>query len=847
MKKRMRRLISFTLALFLVLSLLPTSALAEETAEQTTTEKGMAYFASETEQVLGEGRIEGSVTRKPVYAEKDNGYYTDVEEAIALLRERMVDRRSVIEIPLRVSKTDAASVGGLQALIEVIFAMAAAHTGVEDQGDYLLWSVAKRGYNATYTETNSYYYLDIPYEFTYYTTLEQEVSVGRKLDSIFASFGFTEQSDDYTKIKTIYDYICANVTYDYANLENDAYTLKYTAYAALNNGTAVCQGYATLLYRMLLRAGVDCRVITGVDDNNEPHAWNIVALDGIYYNLDSTWDAANSEYQYFLKGATDFPDHFRDASYDSADFHIFYPMAALGYNDGEPQVVAQGTCGEGVNWVLMSDGILTVSGNGAMEDYTQGPDAPWAAWKDYIQGVEVKSGVTHVGTHSFNDYNSLLAVSIDGAKTIGNGAFYSCDNLLAADILEGTEEIGEGAFRTCINMVAVSMPASLKRIGDYAFATCNALDAVVLADIGAWCSVSIAYSANPFYNGAAIYLNEELVTDLVIPGTVKVVAPDVFTNAEFTTLVISEGVEEIGHGAFAAINMHRTTTDITLPTTLKKVGASAFADNQGDVHISDLAAWCNIEFANDSSNPLYGEKLYINGELVDNLVIPEGVTEIKAFAFVGGKFTSVTLPDSVLSVGKEAFSSCDNLERVQLGKGVKTLGDKVFSRCKSLQVLKIPASVETMGSWILDQNYANIKEVHFEGNAPSFEHSTFYASYPTVYYPAGNPTWTEEVRQNYGGEITWVAACTAHSFENGVCTNCGEKDPDFKPDGLLGDADGSGVVDYVDAMLVLQYHTGVITNEALALGQCDVDGSGAVDYVDAMRILQYHTGVISGF
>ena len=66
-------------------------------------------------------------------------------------------------------------------------------------------------------------------------------------------------------------------------------------------------------------------------------------------------------------------------------------------------------------------------------------------------------------------------------------------------------------------------------------------------------------------------------------------------------------------------------------------------------------------------------------------------------------------------------------------------------------------------------------------------------------------------------------------------------------EGLLGDADGSGVVDYVDAMLVLQYHTGVIGNDALALAQCDVDGSGAVDYVDAMLILQYHTGVISKF
>ena len=65
--------------------------------------------------------------------------------------------------------------------------------------------------------------------------------------------------------------------------------------------------------------------------------------------------------------------------------------------------------------------------------------------------------------------------------------------------------------------------------------------------------------------------------------------------------------------------------------------------------------------------------------------------------------------------------------------------------------------------------------------------------------------------------------------------------------GLLGDADDSGVVDYVDAMIVLQYHTGIVSGDALDLSCCDVDGSGAVDYVDAMMILQYHTGVIDKF
>lgn len=842
MKKKMRRLICFTLALFLVLSLLPTSALAEETADQTTTEKGIAYFASETEQVLGEGRIEGSVTRKPVYAEKDNGYYTDVEEAIALLRERMVDRRSVIEIPLRVSKADAASVGGLQALIEVIFAMAAAHTGVEDQGDYLLWSVAKRGYNATYTETNSYYYLDIPYEFTYYTTLEQEVSVGRKLDSIFTSFGFTEQTDDYTKIKTIYDYICANVTYDYANLENDAYTLKYTAYAALNNGTAVCQGYATLLYRMLLRAGIDCRVITGVDDTNEGHAWNIVALDGRYYNMDSTWDAGYDEYEYFLRGTTDFPDHFRDATYDSADFHALYPMAALGYAGGEAQVVAQGTCGEGVNWVLMSDGILTVSGTGAMKEYWPRdgvPTTPWANYCGAITSAVINSGVTSIGGGAFSKCSNLTNISIpDTVTSIGVSAFLSCTSLGEVDIPDSVTSIEDHAFSGCTGLVSITIPDSVKEIKYRVFGNCTSL------------------------------------TEITIPDSVTSMGADTFEGCKMLSSVkLSNNITKIGPRTFYGCT---SLTSITIPDNVTSIEDFAF----------------------------------YNCTSLNDLTIPDSVTSIGRYAFHATNLSNIILPTSVTAIGNGAFYSCKNLSSVTIGGKLTIINDEVFGKCSSLTGITIPDTVTAIGHYAFEGCSAlteitvpdsvtaidgwaftschNLAKVTFVGNAPSISSCAFSIVTATAYYPAGNPTWTTEVMQDYGGDITWVPVCATHtpvtvpgkaatctepgltdgkkcttcgvttvaqqtipakghSFENGVCMICGEKDPNFKPDGLLGDADGSGVVDYVDAMLVLQYHTGVITNEALTLAQCDVDGSGAVDYVDAMRILQYHTGVISGF
>ena len=129
--------------------------------------------------------------------------------------------------------------------------------------------------------------------------------------------------------------MCRNITYDYANLGNPDYRLKYTAYAALMDRTSVCQGYAVLLYRLLLTMGIDARVITGYS-NGGGHAWNIVKLGRKYYNLDSTWDASWSQvglaYEHFLRCNDNFPDHIRDSEYDTADFNAAYPMSETDYD-----------------------------------------------------------------------------------------------------------------------------------------------------------------------------------------------------------------------------------------------------------------------------------------------------------------------------------------------------------------------------------------------------------------------------------------------------------------------------------------------------------------------------------
>ena len=115
-----------------------------------------------------------------------------------------------------------------------------------------------------------------------------------------------EGKTDYEIIRDVYAYICEHVTYDNIHVNDASYKLAHTAYAALVNGTAVCQGYAVLLYRMLMEQGIDCRIMAG-EGNGGAHAWNIAKIGQQYYYLDATWDAGTSSHtEWFLKGSAHF-------------------------------------------------------------------------------------------------------------------------------------------------------------------------------------------------------------------------------------------------------------------------------------------------------------------------------------------------------------------------------------------------------------------------------------------------------------------------------------------------------------------------------------------------------------
>lgn len=255
-------------------------------------------------------------------------YHDSVEEAGAALREGMVAREETIEVGFTTKKELDNSI------MNEFLDEALKHTGVSTEGDYLKSHYMSYKATAKGKSNNGVYNWVFTYTMKYRTTAAQEEKTTNAVADILAGLKLNGK-DDYQKIKAIYDYVYKNTSYDWDNAENDSNTIKHSAYAAAVKKTAVCQGYTSLLYRLFLESGIDCRVITGTG-SSKAHSWNIVALDGLYYYLDATFDSADSTHKWFLKGSDDFKEHEANDAYKTDAFKKKYPISKTQYYyDGE--------------------------------------------------------------------------------------------------------------------------------------------------------------------------------------------------------------------------------------------------------------------------------------------------------------------------------------------------------------------------------------------------------------------------------------------------------------------------------------------------------------------------------
>ena len=303
----------------------------------------------------------------------------------------------------------------------------------------------------------------------------------------------------------------------------------------------------------------------------------------------------------------------------------------------------------------------------------------------YVKGSEVTNlvipdGVDSIRNNAFTNCENLTSLTIpESVTSIGRYAFYGCSGLTSVTIPEGVISIGEGAFGECSGLISVTIPESVTSIGRYAFFECSGL------------------------------------TFVTIPESVTSIGSSVFYNCYgITSITIPESVSSIGSEAF--YNCFRITS-VTIPESVMSIGSSAFCGCIGltSVNITDLVGWCEIEFENNYSNPLYHAKhLYLNGTEVTDLVIPEGVESVGNYAFYNcSSLTSVTIPESVTSIGSSAFYGCTGLTSVTIPESVTSIGSSAFYGCTGLSSVTIHDGVISIGN----NAFYNVSNIVYHGSA----------------------------------------------------------------------------------------------------------------------------------
>ena len=313
--------------------------------------------------------------------------------------------------------------------------------------------------------------------------------------------------------------------------------------------------------------------------------------------------------------------------------------------------------------------------------------------------------VTSIGNNAFSGRSGLTSIVIpNSVAVIGESAFFGCRGLADIDISNSVTTINNNTFQGCTSLTDVAIPNSVTSIGEYAFQGCTSLTNATIPNT----VTSIGKSA---FQGCSS------LTDVTIPNSIAIIRESTFRGCtSLTDVTIPNSVTTIVGLAFYDCS---SLTSVTIGRSVNKIdyriGAVSYASFGNCNNIKTLI-WNAINCPDNNRIPKTNiEQVLIGDEVA---VLPESFVS-------GSKITTVNIPNSVTSIGANAFSGCANLASVNLGNSVESIGNSAFSGCSNLSdKLTIPNSVSSIGSNAF-QNCSQLTSVTLGSSVANIGNSAF--------------------------------------------------------------------------------------------------------------------------